>query len=346
MLYFFLLLAPPVAPACVLWMDHPPVAGDYLPPVCPLDLMLSWDWYDLRLLDGDGLTLCEWPASDSLTTLPCSPRPIKNYHIEIWLNTDQWVCDLRAPELTAAAVALQCPDWLDEYEAGSLMIRGPFEIWTPSVAAQACTLPQVDNSAPLATSVDYQFLAGRLSWWGIDISPLDWQNRFDEQIRGAADVAGVPAVLLKAMLANESQFWPLWTGDTGEVGWLQLTWDGADTALRHSPELFALYCQRALWSGCSTGYDVLTDGQQYAVRSALVADLTVTGTPLQASAEAANDLWIYAHILRAYACQAQELYSERDIWQSAAVLYNAGTNCIQDGVVCSQGRTYLNEVLK
>ena len=343
---FFLLLAPPSIPACILWIDRPPIVDDYRPPQCPLELMLSWDWYDLRLIDGAGEILCEWPANVSLTNIPCSPSPVKNYHIEIWLNTNQYVCDIRAPALSAEVVALQCPEWVDEYNTGELEIRGPFEIWTPAIAAPACTLPSVDNTKSLATAIDYQFLEGRLKWWGIDISPLDWQNRFDEQIRGAADVAGVPAVLLKGMLANESQFWPLWTGDAGEVGWLQLTWDGADTALRHSPELFARYCQRALWSGCSTGYDVLTDGQQYAVRSALVADLTMTGTPLQASAEAANDLWIYAHILRAYACQAQELYPDLDAWQSAAVLYNAGTGCIQDGVVCSQGRTYLNEVLK
>jgi hypothetical protein len=347
MLFFFLLLAPPPAPVCVLWIDRPPVANDYLPPVCPLDLMLGWDWYNLRLVDGNGLTLCDWPAAVSLTIIPCNPSPVNNYNIEIWLNANIWACNVRAPTpvLTSEAVALQCSDWLDEYRAGMLEIRGPFEIGIPKPTIPACTLPQVDNSAPLATTNDYKFLAGRLSWWGIGISALDWQNRFDEQIRGAADAAQVPAALLKAMLAHESQFWPLWTGDAGEVGWMQLTWDGADNAIRHDPELFARYCQRALWSGCSVGYDLLTDNQQYAVRSELVADLIVYGTPVEAAAMAAGDLWIYAHILQAYACQAVALYPDRDVWQSAAVLYNAGTACIQ-GIICPQGQTYLSEVMK
>jgi hypothetical protein len=346
MIYFFLLLATPVAPACVLWIDRPPLVSDYSPPTCPLDIMLTWDWYNLRLISGDGqTTLCEWPASDGLTAIPCA-GPFTSYHIEVWLNTNQFACSLRAAELTAETVAAQCPEWVDEYLAGDLEVRGPFDISTPTPPTPACMLPPVNNSAPIGTAEDYQFLAGRLNWWGIDVSALAWQNRFDEQLRAAADVAGVPAVLLKGMLANESQFWPLWTGDAGEVGWLQLTWDGADTALRHDPELFLRYCQRAIWVGCSGGYDLLTSSQQLAVRAELVADLSVSGPPIAAADQAAEDLWIYAHILRAYACQAAATYPDRDVWQSAAVLYNAGTRCIQGDVVCSQGQAYLKGVME
>jgi len=349
MLYFFLLLAPPPAPACILSIDRPPIVRDYYAPVCPLDLMLSWDWYNLRLVDANGDTLCEWPAAVSLTAIPCAPNPANNYRIEVWLKVPVATgCNLwlERADFAAADMASQCPDWLDEYQAGMLEIRGPYEIHPPAPVAPACTLPQVDNSAPLATANDYQFLAGRLAWWGITISPLDWQNRFDEHLRGAADAAGVPAALLKAMLASESQFWPLWTGDAGEVGWLQLTWDGADTALRHDPELFSHYCQLAIWPQYCTGYDLLTYNQQYALRSELVADLAVTGTPVEAADQAADDLWTYAHILRAYACQARNLYPERDAWQTAAVLYNAGTNCINGDIICLQGEEYLKGVMK
>ncbi len=350
MLYFFLLLTPPPAPACILWIDRPPVANDFLPPVCPLDLMLGWDYYNLRLVDEHGVTLCTWPAAnEGLTHVPCTPVPARNFHIEVWLNgpisthCNLW---LKVPTYTVDDIAGQCPDWLDEYQAGRLEIRGPFEIHPLAAVAPACTLPQVDNSAPIATAVDYQFLTGRLAWWGIDISPLEWQNRFDEQIRGAADAAGVPAPLLKGMLANESQFWPLWTGNAGEQGWMQLTWDGADTALRHDPELFSHYCTLAIWEPYCTGYDLLTNSQQNRVKSALVADLAVSGTPLQVADQAADDLWIYAHVLRAYACEAVELFPDRDVWQTAAVLYNAGSGCIIGEVICPQGQKYLEEVLK
>ena len=351
MLFFFLLLIPSPLPTCVLWIDRPPLVSDYQPPVCPLDLMLSWDYYNLRLLDGNGQVIgSEWPAANGgLTRLPYLPSPEKNYHIEVWLKgkistgCNVW---LDRPQIYLPDIKSQCPDLVTSYLDGTLEIRGPFEIHPPVPAETACTLPQVRNSVPLATSASYEFLAGRLAWWGIDISPLDWQNRWDEQIRGAADSAGVPAPLLKAMLADESQFWPLWTGDAGEAGWMQLTWDGVDTALRHDPDLFTKYCTLAIWQPYCTGYDLLTGDQKLRVQAALVADLAVSGTPLQVADQAADDLWIYAHVLRAYACEAAELYPDRDVWQSAAVLYNAGTACIQSGVICPQGQKYLSEVMR
>lgn len=348
MLYFFLFLSPAFTPECVLWIDRSPLVSDYYPPTCPLSRMLPWDYYNLRLVGEDGQILCEWTAANHLTELPCKPILKNDYRIEVWSNVIISRCPLwtKIPEYTDQDIAYQCPDWLKAYQNGALTIWGPWEINPPTPAAPACTLPRVNNSLPLATTNDYQFLAGRLSWWGVNISAADWQNRFDEQIRGAADIAGVPAVLLKGMLANESQFWPLWTGDAGEAGWMQLTWDGADTALRHDPDLFARYCQRAIWPLYCTGYDLLTPGQQYAVRSELLADLAVAGTPVSAAAQAADDLWIYAHILRAFACQAISIYPDRDVWQTASVLYNAGSACIKEDQICPQGKKYLEEVMK
>ena len=343
-----MLFAAPSAPACILWIDRLPVSADYLPPVCPQGTMLDWSSYNLRLIGGDGMVLCEWPAAQSLTAVPCQPSPARNYHIEVWLNSNVSVCNVTSPDstLTDLQVSIQCPQWIDEYRAGLLEVRGPSPIGeTPPVQERTgCTLPRVDNSVPLHTEKDYQFLASRLSWWGISISTDEWQDRFDDQILTASNAAGVPAQILKSMIAQESQFWPLWTGTTGEVGWMQVTWDGADTALRHDPELFAHYCPLAIYD-CNKPYDLLADWQQSAVRYALIADLTVTGTPMQASAEAGADLWTYAHILRAYACQAEELYPGKNVWQAAVVLYNAGTKCYQGEVVCPQGQKYLNEVL-
>ena len=342
MLYFFLLLALSPSPACALMLDRPPLVNDYRPPACPLASMLPWDYYTLRLVDDHGVILCYWPAKNHLTELPCQPRPAKYYRVEVWLNQPEFACQLwlKNPAVAWGDVRRQCPDWIGEYEAGSLTIRGPFEIHPPVELTPACTLPQVDNSAPLATANNYKFLAGRLEWWGIHSTAWDWQNQFDEQIRAAADAVGVPARLLKAMIAREGQFWPLWTGSARENGWMQVTMDGADTALRHDPELFARYCPRAIWLPYCAGYDMLTLDQRSAVRWELLKDLRVEGAPLDAAHAAADDLWTYAHILRAYACQAQELYPALDVWQAAAVLYNTGTTCIKNDVICSKGLEY------
>ena len=347
MLYLFLLLAMPTSPTCALVMNHAPVPNDFLPPICPIGAMPNWDWYNLRLISEGGVMLCEWPASQSLSVMGCIPQPADFYRIEVWLNTRQWVCNVKttAEILPVGAVAVQCPDWLEVYQAGLIEVRGPYEVKEPAPVEPACTLPQVDNSAPIATKYVYQFLAGRLSWWGISISALEWQNRFDARITAAAIAAGVPAGLLKGMIARESQFWPLWSGDAREVGWMQLTWDGADTALRHDPELFARYCPLAIWL-CGDSYDLLLTWQRSAVRLELIKDLKVSGWPTDAADMAAADLWTYAHILRAYACQALAMYPGRDLWETAAILYNAGSACIRGDSICLQGRKYLSEVMK
>jgi len=196
----------------------------------------------------------------------------------------------------------------------------------------------------MATTEKYDFLAGRLAWWGVRIDPLDWQNRFDEQIRGGATAAGVPADLLKAMIAAESQFWPLWTGTDGEVGWLQLTPDGADTALRHNEQLFVFYCPQAIHPlRCMKGYDLLAGWEKSQVRAVLLADLRVEGVPTDAAAMAAADLWTSAQVLRGFACYAQAI-TDAEIWSTAAVLYNAGAGCLRPDGFCPQGLEYMERV--
>jgi hypothetical protein len=342
-MFYFLFLTPPTAPACVVWMDHQPSPQDYLPPVCKL---MDWDFYNLRAISWSGETLCEWPASVSLTEIPCALSPSNNYHIEVWLNLKEFACGITTDSrtLTREIVLAQCPEWVDKRD--QVEVRGPYEIQPTPPPPPPCILPPVNNSAQIVTNIDYQFLSGRLSWWGVNTTVEEWQNRFNNEILSSADAAGVPAGLLKGMISVESQFWPLWTGDKGEVGWIQVTPDGADTALRNDPELFQHYCQLSIWKYLCTGYDTVTDNQRYLIRSQLLADLIVTGPPVQAVEMAAEDLWTYAHIVRAYACMAKELYPDLNVWQTAAVIYNAGVKCISGDEICPQGQKYISEVMK
>jgi hypothetical protein len=307
---------------------------------------MDWDFYNLRAISWDGDTLCEWPASLSLTDIPCALSPSNNYHIEVWANIKEFICGITTDTqtLTRDIVMAQCPGWEDK--RNQIEVRGPYKIQPTSTPAPPCQLPVVNNSQPIATNINYEFLSGRLTWWGVDASAGEWQNNFDNQIRDAANQAGIPAGLLKSMIAVESQFWPLWTGDKKEVGWLQVTPDGADTALRNDPELFQHYCKLSIWDYLCTGYDVLTDNQRYLIRAQLLADLIVTGPPEQAVKLAAGDLWTYAHVIRGYACMGQSLYPERDVWQSAAIIYNAGVMCISGDEICPAGSKYLTEVMR
>jgi hypothetical protein len=350
LLYIWALLSTPTdRMICSMWISNPPTRADMAAAGCIWSAELA-PVYVWRAIDWrTGQVFCERPAAE-LPILTCDLWPLDSYLLRVYEPDYQdqlcWVTLRHAgpPE----------PGEMDQCDKNSvatlqngqatwkLMTSGPQG--TPEPPAAACTLPQVDNSSPLATYNDYQFLEGRLKWWGVNISSADWQNRFDEQIGGGADAAGVPAALLKAMIAQESQFWPLWTGSDGEVGWMQLTWDGADNVLRQDLDLFKRYCPRAIWGNYCTSYDLLTMDQRRLVQAELVNSLQVAGTPIEAAAMAASDLWIDAHILRAYACQAQALYPDRDVWQTAAVIYNAGPGCIRANVVCKAGQDYLNEI--
>jgi hypothetical protein len=348
MLYFFLLLIPTTTPVCVLWIDHAPIGNDYIPPVCPISQMVQWEYYNLRLISGNGLVLCEWNAGDGgIITIPCTPQPANNYHIEVWLKYNVSThCNIwnESNRITRGDISTQCPEWLAAYDRGILEIRGPYPI-TPAINVNnGCTLPPVNNNVSLVTNFDYQYLADRLNWWGISTTVQEWQNQYNESIRGAAVAAGIPAKLFKGMLANESQFWVLWTGSTGEYGWLQVTWEGADNALRYDRELYNKYCPMGIWYRYCVGYDLMSNDQQNKTINALLRDLTLTGTPREATDQAAGDLWIYAHVIRSFACQAQILYPALELWSTAAVLYNAGNECIKDGVICERGIDYLDRL--
>jgi hypothetical protein len=326
-------------PVCTYWTDAAPTRDQLMAAGCGdyLYYMDNRQYY---------IDITGWDYQNSFYTVQDASGPTTLY--QRMENEVLCVVTVAHPgEPTPAELWDKCSYRWDLLQSHD--IRG-WELYeTRSVDLEpACTLPLVNNSGDLTTHDPLDFLAGRLTWWGIDSTADDWQNRFDDSLRGASDAAGVPAYLLKAMLKVESQYWPLWTGDAGEQGWLQVTWDGADTALRHSPDLYARYCPQAMRPArCTVGYALLTSDEKLRTQAVLLADLAVEGTPLEASTQAANDLWIYANILRAYACYAQALYpAAPDVWTTAAVLYNAGPGCLSaEGTVCEQGKKYL-EMLK
>lgn len=343
MLYFiwYLLALPHIHTVCTYWTDAAPTRAQLLAAGCADYVYYAIDerqyYIDLTGYDYEQAFYTTEEAS-GITTIH---RRMENEVLCV-------VTVAHEGQPTDAELWEKCSyrwDLLEDHTIEGWELAYTYTVDLPP----ACTLPPVDNSAPLATENEYTFLAGRLSWWGLDSTPVDWQNRFDDSIRAAADAADIPAALLKTMLAAESQFWPLWTGDAGEIGMIQLTWDGADTVLRYSPDLFTRYCPRAIYpTRCAAGYDLLAGWEKSRVQTELINDLRVEGTPLQASVMAANDLLTYARIVRAYACYTLTLYpSTPDLWTATAVVYNAGPLCLSaDGmVICEQGKRYL-EMLK
>ena len=51
----------------------------------------------------------------------------------------------------------------------------------------------------------------------VEVPILEWQNRYDQAIFNSSNLLNVPLRLLKGVIAQESQFWPL-SDDDEEFG--------------------------------------------------------------------------------------------------------------------------------
>ena len=152
---------------------------------------------------------------------------------------------------------------------------------------QAPWLENIDSAEDLETDLDYAFLAGQLIWYGyVDASGcvnsgllpngyadecgmekahdlvMEWQNRFDQVIVDASDESYVPARLIKGVIAQESQFWPLWA-DKPEYGYGMMSEMGIDLLLNWNVEYYLKVCKQHYTSDqCQKGYSYLSAEQR------------------------------------------------------------------------------------
>jgi hypothetical protein len=241
----------------------------------------------------------------------------------------------------------------------------------PALPSGTGFLDMPPAASDLATDKPYALLAGRLIWYGLvqpdcsSWSGLDpvtlganpcgeyaaqvqvrtWQNRYDLSIWSAGYATSVPPKLLKAVIAQESQFWPLWpkTLRRDETGLIQLTEDGADIVLRYSPELFAQACTVSMETARCTGYAMLPAADQERVRAVLRNGLDGRGSPFEAAKQAGSVMLVYAQILKAFYCYAQEIKPASVLpWDAALIAFHAGGKCLQS--MCQAGTEYLDNV--
>jgi len=225
------------------------------------------------------------------------------------------------------------------------------------------------ESERLATAQPYAYLAGHLISAGIvDASDCPangllangaantcglerarpqvnaWQNRFDEDIWRASRWVDVPAVLLKRLFAQESQFWPNMIGAAGEFGLGQLSPVGADTLLLWSPEFFDAFCPQYLSpDACRSGYTALAVEQRALLRGAVMQAATAAcpecdlGIDLE---KAQRSIPLFARALRANCEQVNQMVRNvtgqapgwvstyEDLWRFTLANYNAGSGCL------------------
>jgi hypothetical protein len=215
----------------------------------------------------------------------------------------------------------------------------------------------------LNTMKPYQFLAGKLITNGVVSAPdcpggglradgapnscglqqagsavVEWQNQFDLTIWNAGRDIGVPPILLKTVIEQESQFWPgnairAWY----EYGLAQMNQSGADVALRWDNDLFNSICNGLLFD-CSIMYGRLPSWTQAMLRGGLMRALDAECPTCAYGIDmnrAHETIPIIAQTLRANCRQVKFIADRRraslnyeDLWRLTLISYHSGYQCV------------------
>jgi hypothetical protein len=287
---FWLVTAPTPDVVCTLWVSNAPTVEDISQACGTIDL--TPDILRLVDM-GSGEVACERSAADVFRVAQlCARWDLGIYQIQILTPPSRkLVCSVTAQtsQPTDAEILAVCgQSILDRYHSGELTLQAAGQVKAATDAATcrppvlvigAGMLEQPARAEDLATSIDYRLLAGRLLWFGVaradcdgwsGVDPVNgsatdcgmrsarletihWQNTYDADILAAARAYNVPARILKALIAAETQFWPLWTGQNGERGLTQITDDAADLVMLYVRPGYAMlsidgrFYARAAW---------------------------------------------------------------------------------------------------
>lgn len=219
-------------------------------------------------------------------------------------------------------------------------------------------LEKVFSTDSLKTDLDYALLAGRLIWHGyVDASGcpdsgllangaadecgmtqayplvLEWQNRFNQVILRASDETRIPARLIKGVIAQESQFWPLWQ-DRPEYGYGMMSEMGIDLLLNWNTQFYLDLCNEHYTSDeCQLGYSNLPLEKRRFLQGVCLLSV---GTD--------DEFILLANMLKASCGQtrqlvenvtrkkAGEVLSYENLWRMSLGLYTVGSGCIGEGL--------------
>ena len=175
-----------------------------------------------------------------------------------------------------------------------------------------------------------------------------WQNRFDPLIFTVSQQTGVPAFLLKGLLAQETQFWPATTHNAAwsfdEYGLGQLNDHGADTLLLWNTDFYSHLCPTVFHPEfCWLGYAYLPPGMKAMLRGAVLGlvsadcptcelglDLQKAGASIPVFAEAvlANQRQVRQGLRNLTGLPAEVAFSDSDLWRYTLVNYHVGVGCL------------------
>ena len=237
------------------------------------------------------------------------------------------------------------------------------DIWYmfPSVGEE---IPEVLRKVPtsdyLMTKHNYQLLAAKLIKngrvdssacpnYGLNLDGMpngcgeqvtakmvfDMQNQYDSQLFEEAKKQKVPPRIVKGLIGQESQFWPV-SEVAYEYGLGMITESGADMLLRWNPSYFLNLCMKTFPSdreGCMSGYSAQTDERQSLLRGVVI---TQVGTE--------DEIGMLTAVIRASALQVNQIVSNatgnnpsevstyEDMWKFTVANYYSGSGCLYNAL--------------
>ena len=204
---------------------------------------------------------------------------------------------------------------------------------------------------------------------------IEWQNQYDVAIWETGRTMGIPPRLIKALIEQESQFWP---GNSRralyEYGLGQLSQAGADVVLRWDNDLFASTCTGLIYD-CSQVYGRLPSWIQATLRGGLMRNINAQCPTCPNGVDmvrAYDSIPVFTRTLRANCRQVKFVMDKRgmkaeyeDWWKFTFLSYHSGYNCLADALdytrynqqpadwahvtaflSCGSGRTYVDTIWK
>jgi len=244
------------------------------------------------------------------------------------------------------AVIQSPPDWLQTpVYAEQLKTEVPYAL----LAGQLIKNGVVDASE---CTNDGLLFNGNADACGLDkaiSAVITWQNQFDNAILDAARNNRVPAVLLKKLFAQETQFWPGTSWQIWEYGIGQATSFGLDPLFQYYPEYYQTICPSVFsQSTCQGGYASLSSDNQALLRGYFALhylnadcetcqagiDLTVVTSSIDVFAKllVANCHQINQIMLNLTKDPGGKSSSYEDLWRYTLANYNAGAGCLSDAI--------------
>jgi hypothetical protein len=244
------------------------------------------------------------------------------------------------PGLSKLPVWLQTPE-----NAGGLNTTNAYYILAGMLIRNKLVDASSCPSAGLASNSNDNLAANNC---GMNIAlptVISWQNRFNSQIYDVSQQSGIPAMLLKNVFRQESQFWPgVFLMET-EGGLGQMTNIGSDTLLMWSQSLFDNICNKSFSQDvCDRGYTNLNSAEKAILQGALFQLVNAScpecagGIDIQ---QAEFSVGLFAENLLSNCKQTGALVDETaavkypslvstypDLWKMTLFNYNAGPGCL------------------